>query len=85
MQNNKIDVVKCFFYKLQCYNRNCKCMTNVFAPYLATCQIVLPVTSNPVILGKSIKSDRFLNHQNLSIILDSIDWVGWCNNSGGGG
>ena len=50
---------------------------------LATKEALALLANDSIMLGRSIRLFRHLELQNLSIISDSIDWVRWCNNSGG--
>ena len=48
-------------------------MAKSLVPILATRELVAPLASDPIMLGRSIRSFRDLEHQNPSIISDSID------------
>ena len=45
----------------------------------------MPLANDPIMSGRVIQSLRNLEHQNLSIISNSIAEPGWCNHSRGGG
>ena len=57
--------------------------------FLAPGKAVAPLANNPIMSGRSIQSLRHLEHQNLSIITDSIRIYRWLQKNakkwGGGG
>ena len=53
--------------KFSIFNQGC------LVPFLATKEAVASLAIDPIMLGRSIRSFRHLEHQNLSIILDFID------------
>ena len=52
--------------------------------YFLAIKVALALLVNdPIMLGRLIQLFWLLECQNPSIILDSRDWAGWCNNSRG--
>ena len=46
----------------------------ILVPFLATWEALAPLSNDHIMLGRLICSYRHLEHQNLSVIADSIDW-----------